>query len=73
MQRLAKFGHVWKHRKTGKTYGASIDVKTFDELKDYEQVPKQKETQELQEPVRNEETPESEETPYFLPKKRRNE
>lgn len=39
VKKIARFGHVWKDRKTGKIHGTSIDVKTHDELLEYEQVP----------------------------------
>lgn len=40
MERLTKFGYVWKHKNTGEVHGASIDVKTLEELKEYEQIPR---------------------------------
>lgn len=49
MERIAKFGHVWKNKKTGKTQGTKIDIKTIEELREYDQVPKSKETRENKE------------------------
>lgn len=48
MERLTKFGYVWKHKKTGKLYGAKIDVKTIEELKEYEQVPRNTKEKQLE-------------------------
>lgn len=69
MQRIAKFGHVWKHKKTGKIHGASIDVKSIDELREYEQVAKKAEP----EAKPNETTEEKQEkSPFFTSKTRGN-
>lgn len=40
MRQLAPYNKVWKHKKTGKVFGACIDVKTLDELNEYEQITK---------------------------------
>lgn len=61
MERLTKFGYVWKKKDSKELLGAKIQVETLEDLKQYEQVPKPKDAR----GAKPNETRESKDEPLF--------
>lgn len=51
MERLTKFGYVWKKKDSDKLLGAKIEVDSIEQLREYEQVPRPKTSKEKEEPL----------------------